>query len=180
MTATRVQLEPSTTWKLRKPAFPAAAPPPRKQVWSDQFARTGWVMENITDPDVLVTHVSRRLCFLHLLRQKPSLSALGWLVFMQNWFYLLRQTGFQKLYGRQRAGLPARGQQLHSVCVICRKKCKWVSFLSPPLVDGRRTKDVPQDRSAWLHPENVFHRVSTPATSPAPHMEEAWMPRWAC
>lgn len=53
-------------------------------------------------------------------------------------------------------------------------------LLPPPLVNGRQTKDVPQDRSVWLHPENACHRLSTPATSLAPHTEEAWMQRWAC
>lgn len=44
----------------------------------------------------------------------------------------------------------------------------------------RRTDGVPQDRYAWQHPESVCHHPSTLVISPADHMEELWMWRWAC
>lgn len=44
----------------------------------------------------------------------------------------------------------------------------------------RQTDVVPQDRYVWQRPESVCRLPSTPAISPADHMEELWMWRWAC
>lgn len=49
-TATRVQLAPSATCRLRKPVFPVAAPRTRKQVGIHHFAWNGWATDNVTHP----------------------------------------------------------------------------------------------------------------------------------
>lgn len=68
-TANRVQPAPSTTFQARKPVFPAAAPPSRKQVGLHQFAKTSWVSDNVTDP-----HMQ---CFPQALLPAPARAKTG-------------------------------------------------------------------------------------------------------
>lgn len=64
------------------------------------------------------------------------------------------------------------GVCFHKLFKPCMPVCVRVCF--------RQTNDVPQDRYVWLHPESVYHHLSTLVTSPVHHMEEVWMWRWAC